>query len=577
MKEFKNVFFNETNKKFIVTFSYSSQMVLDIKYSIPANKRSYNVEKKQWIIDVSAAKELLTFCVNKRFNIGDSAKRIFVEFEEKSTVQRQVIEMPDLNVELPLKRTLFPYQSKGVAYNLINREVLIGDTQGLGKTAQAIASIIGAGDKAFPCLIVCPAHLKYNWIQEINQWTNKRAQIMDENMMKYASMHFTEPYTHFAIVNYDSLPKYFANDMKRSELTNKVVNVELNGLEKYFNSIILDEIHLASNPKTQRFKILDKIRETKPMTLRLALSGTPIKNKVSEIIYVLRLIDALKKFGGQKGFTDKYLQFKRKSSGFGIEEIPKNIEELQYELKQKCYYRREKHEVLKDLPDKFRQVIKLDINNRREYNHAIEDFATYLKDVKKKSLDEVDKSMRAEMLTKMMQLIQISARGKMKEISNWIQDTIDSGEKIVIFAHHREMIEYIKNMFPDFVQIIGGMKAEEKDKSVKRFQTDDTCMGIICSISAASTGLTLTASSKLCFVELPWTSEKTDQCEDRTHRIGQKNSVNIYYFLGNNTIDEKMYEIIQSKRAIMQSVTGANEQVETATMNQLIQSIFKFD
>ncbi len=103
--------------------------------------------------------------------------------------------------------------------------------------------------------------------------------------------------------------------------------------------------------------------------------------------------------------------------------------------------------------------------------------------------------------------------------------------------------------------------SEQKQQAIDRFQRNPDTNIIICSIRAAGVGLTLTAASNVAFVEFPWTYADCCQCEDRCHRIGQKDSVTAYYFLGKNTIDEKVYNIIQLKKGIANAITGSLDDV----------------
>jgi SWI/SNF-related matrix-associated actin-dependent regulator of chromatin subfamily A-like protein 1 len=558
---FKNIFFEPTSKKFVVSFSYNAALVNSLKAEIDFKFRKYDIQKKEWYVTLDGKESLERWARANGFNIASSAMQHFTA-NNASLRSFEIPDMPGLKIEIPLKMDPFPYQKVGMAYNIQNRGVMVGDVPGLGKTAQAIGSVTGLD--LFPVLIICPNHLKINWREEWEMWTNKRAVLMTDRLATHPTHYFDSGLVHAVIVNYESLPKYFAKDMKRSEESKKVVEVELNGLEKHFKAIIWDESHECCNPKTIRYKISDKISKSDNLEMRLALTGTPIKNKLSELMYQLRLVDALKHFGGQKGFAQRYVGYER--GKFGVKENPQNIEELQYMLRKHCYYRREKHEVLKDLPDKFRQVIKVEITNRAEYEHAEKNFVNYLTEMKKKTPEEIEKSLRAEIMVQMMHLIMISAKGKIQAASAFIKDMNVQEEKIVMFFHHREIHAALEAEFPNSVSIVGGMNIDDKDRSVKSFQNDAGTMNIFCSMMAAATGITLTASSKPCFIELPWTPDKIEQCEDRTHRIGQKDSVNAYYFVGEKTIDEKMYQIISQKRELAKKVTGADDRVETSVM-----------
>jgi len=132
----------------------------------------------------------------------------------------------------------------------------------------------------------------------------------------------------------------------------------------------------------------------------------------------------------------------------------------------------------------------------------------------------------------------------------------------------------LRKHFPKAVAVTGLDSKEQRQSAVDRFQSDPTCTLIICSIKAAGVGLTLTASSNVAFVEFPWTFADCEQCEDRAHRIGQLDSVTAYYFLGRNTIDEKIYKIIQTKKDMASTITGSTEQVEESTVD-LIANLFE--
>lgn len=117
--------------------------------------------------------------------------------------------------------------------------------------------------------------------------------------------------------------------------------------------------------------------------------------------------------------------------------------------------------------------------------------------------------------------------------------------------------------FPSAVCVTGRQNMQEKQASVDAFQKNPKTDVIICSIKAASAGITLTAASDVAFIELPWTYADCDQAESRAHRIGQKDSVNCYYLLGRRTIDQKLYRIIEEKKHISNAVLGAEDNIQT--------------
>lgn len=265
---------------------------------------------------------------------------------------------------------------------------------------------------------------------------------------------------------------------------------------------------------------------------------------------MLAIINQVDKFGGYTKFVAEY--------GFND-----NMEELNYKLNTTCFYSRNKKEVLKELPDKIRTVVPCEIDNQSEYNAALSDLADYLKEYRAATDEQVRRSMRGETIVRIGVLKNISARGKLNAVRDYINDMLKSDEKIVVFIHQKEIAGFLTQAFPDAVTITGNDDMITRQKNIDAFQNDPSVKLIVCSIKAAGVGLTLTASSNVIFVELPWTAADTDQCEDRCHRIGQKDSVNCIYFLGENTIDEDIYKIIQYKREISNIITGGiNEAIE---------------
>ena len=135
-------------------------------------------------------------------------------------------------------------------------------------------------------------------------------------------------------------------------------------------------------------------------------------------------------------------------------------------------------------------------------------------------------------------------------------------DKLIVFAFLKEVVLEMKKLFPDAVTVTGEDNTRQKQYAVDKFQTDPECKLIILNYKSGGTGLTLTASSRVAFIEFPWTFSDCEQAEDRAHRNGQKNNVNCYYFLGKDTIDEYMYKVIQTKKDIANGVTGTEDVVK---------------
>ncbi|MVT11353.1 DEAD/DEAH box helicase [Chitinophaga tropicalis] len=467
--------------------------------------------------------------------------------------------MPELSVELPIKAILRPYQGQGVAQNMIFGSSLNGDEPGLGKTIQSIASVLALN--AFPCLVICPSSLKLNWQREWQKFTDKRAMILDDKTRITWHQYYKVGMVDVFIVNYESLKKFFVVSMPeklRGKSNGHSSGYVMRDTVNLFSTVIVDESHRCKNEDTLTSKLTLRITHKKQHVF--ALSGTPVVNKPKDLWPQLAIINRLHLFGGKKGFLDRYCEGGRGAN---------NLKELNYLLRKHCFFRREKKEVLKDLPPKQRQIIECDIATRDEYNKAVRDFSSYLKASGCSDAD-IARKMKGEIMVKIGILRQISARGKLNEVKEYVEDILAAGEKIVLFCNLHEIVDELKRMFPCSMTITGRDSDQQKQAAVDRFQKDPNCQVAILNIRAGGVGHTLTASSRVGFVEFPWHPADCVQCEDRCHRIGQNDSVMAGYFLGKDTIDERLFEIIQEKAETANAVTGSSDDMEMEVVSKII-------
>jgi SWI/SNF-related matrix-associated actin-dependent regulator 1 of chromatin subfamily A len=218
--------------------------------------------------------------------------------------------------------------------------------------------------------------------------------------------------------------------------------------------------------------------------------------------------------------------------------------------------------VLTQLPDKTRSYIVTEISNRKEYADAEKNIIKYLRDYQNADDDKLQRAIRGDIMVRMNILKQVSARGKVASAVDIIHNTIDGGQKLIVFCFLKEVVAALKAEFPKAVTVTGDDNDKQKQYSVDKFQQDEACKLIILNYRSGGTGLTLTAASNVLFVEFPLTYSDCCQAEDRAHRNGQKNAVTCTYLLGQNTIDEYMYNLIQTKKDIANGVTGTVDDVE---------------
>ena len=474
--------------------------------------------------------------------------------DEEPVESYEVPDMPKLTVPHNMTLEPYEYQKEGIAYALEKKRCIMGDEPGLGKTAQAIGTMTASG--AWPALVICPASLKVNWQREFMKFGGVQAIILsDDNRTTWQQFwklknQNGEPLAKVFITNYESLKKYFVKQIRNtSRFTLK--SVVFDERIELFRSVIIDESHKCKSSKTQQSKFVQGIAAGKEFVLEL--TGTPVVNNNTDLVQQLRIMERLEDFGGYTKFVDRYCAGETQSS---------HLKELNYYLNKFCFFRRQKKDVLKWLPEKTRSYLVVDIENRKEYDEAKRDVIKYLKEFKQADDEKLQRAIRGAVMVQMGVLKQISSKGKIKAAIDIIHNIVDGGEKLIVFCFLKQVVADLKNEFPRAVTVTGDDDDRAKQHSVDSFQNDQKTNLIILNYRSGGTGLTLTAASNVLFIEFPWTYSDCCQAEDRAHRNGQKNAVTCTYLLGKDTIDEYMYELIQTKKDIANGVTGTIDNVE---------------
>lgn len=473
--------------------------------------------------------------------------------------------LPELTVPIPVRRPLYGYQEPGVAYVLEKERVIIGDQPGLGKTTQAAAALLAgrtvADVQTIPALIICPTTIKRKWQRELLEVSGYKALILSDKFKASWPKYIRAGLVDAVIVNYESLRKYFvqaitAPDGEGFRLKDVVFRPEI----QLFKTVIIDESHKCKDYETQQAKFVKGICEGKRYIWEL--TGTPLVNSPEDLIAQISILGRLKEFGGLSYFKARYCLKKEIVDVRGIKtKIYPNLDELNYFLCTRCYYRREKKVVLKDLPDKTRQVIQVDITNRSEYDKAEANFEQYLKTYKSCTDADIRRKLRARFLVQLGTLGEIAARGKLQAVKEWGDNLVESGEKIIMFCTLQDIIQSVKSLWPNCLEISGRVTGDQRDKNVRLFQENPSRMQIVCNIKAGGVGIDLYAASNVGFIELPWHNADVEQCEDRAHRNGQKSAVLSALFVGVDTVDEYRWGKIKEKREIANRVHGAGEEI----------------
>ncbi|MGH2879934.1 MAG: DEAD/DEAH box helicase [Solirubrobacteraceae bacterium] len=486
---------------------------------------------------------------------------------ELSAATDAPLDVPGLGGELK------PFQRAGVKYLLSQRRAFLADEQGLGKTIEALAAI--EADGAYPAVIVCPASLKLNWMREIERWLphrSARALSGTGGAGSAASSNTGGEKDVAAVAPGEGPGSNRKGGLARADIT--VVNYDiLAARERELarpspRALVLDESHYCKNGAAKRTQAATRLAAAVPVNgLVLALTGTPVMNRPNELISQLRIIGRLGDFGSGAKFGERF-------KGADAHQ------RLHWHLRARCFVRRLKSEVLPQLPAKTRSVVPIELDNEGEYRLAERDVIAWLRShpLDLAELDaKVAAALRAERLVRLGALKKLAARGKLHAALAWIHDFLSSGERLVVFASHREIQQAIVERFPHALHVLGKDSHKARDASVRRFQ--ETADGgtdaqlIVCSLAVAGQGLTLTRASNVAFLELDWTPAKHDQAEDRCHRIGQQDSVNAWYLLAAGTIDETIATLLDRKRAVIGAVTDGHPEEDEAVVDALAREL----
>lgn len=447
-----------------------------------------------------------------------------------------------LDIPVPPGLSLFPYQKAGVVYALEHESTLLSDEMGLGKSPMSVC-VSNCLPEIKKVLIISPASLKINWQREWKRFDTKNLST------GIAGKIF--PDTDVCIINYDVLKKY------RGELR-----------QQEFDLMIVDEVHYLKSGKADRTKEVfggikrgpdKKIIERIPPILakrRLFLSGTPILNKPKDIWNLVRELDPAGLGSDWFSFAKRYCQLfeiKRYNPQTHKEERvgwkwdgADNLEELQERMRTSFMIRRLKKDVLKELPPKRRSVIVLETKKsltkllKRE-TMAYDDY------VKKHGEDKFESPIFGE-VSKVRKEV---ALAKVPFVIEYLEEILNETQKVVVWVHHHEVADALSQVFRSTCVILDGRSdVKSRQKAIDDFQTKENCRLFIGGIQAAGVGITLTAASLCIFAELDWTPANISQAEDRLHRIGQKDSVQIQHLVLQGSLDERMAQVIIEKQEI---------------------------
>jgi len=442
----------------------------------------------------------------------------------------------------------FKHQEEGIKFLLKNKKCILGDDMGLGKTYQSIVSALEIGAERI--LIVCPSSLKINWMREVQNFCEEVSIIKGKHW---------DP-DRFTIINYDILKNFHTIKERGKKYEDWEIRREI--VEYNPDLIILDEAHFVKNHKSIRGKILKDIsKKFSPERIWL-LTGTPIANRPMDYYNLLSIIDC-PVANNWVHYARTYcegIRFKKGGRYIWVTKGASNLKELSSKTK-RIILRRKKEDVL-DLPDKLITPIYLELQNTEGYKNVWNEYLAQRKIDGKKGNPARD-------LVEMTLLRTFIAMETVPYTIEKTEEALELGKKTIIFCNFNDEMDSLIRYFGEkCVCIRGGMTDKQKQHAVDRFQEDENCMVFVGQIKAAGVGLTLTAAEIVIMNSLDWVPGNHEQAEDRAYRIGQNKTVNIYYMLIDETIDTLVWDILNEKKKIIDTIMG-DDDIITEFINKI--------
>lgn len=481
-------------------------------------------------------------------------------------------------IELPksINATLRPYQHRGFSWMYRNAKIgfgsVLADDMGLGKTLQVITTILkykedGLLDKE-KALVVAPTGLLTNWEAEIEKFApNLKTKIFHGTGRKLEKNDdFDVLISSYGIIRSD------AKELKKRK----------------WQTLIIDEAQNIKNSNTEQSKAVKSIGANH----FIALSGTPVENRLSELWSIMDYSNR-GFFGNIKEFNESY--------GNPIQQF--NDEKAAEKLKKVTapfLMRRLKSDktIISDLPD------KIEINS---YSILAKEQASLYEQTLQKAMNDIEgitgndskamfvrQGLVLQMILALKQIcnhpsqflknniLDANLSGKINLLFDKLDSIIESGEKVLIFTQFTEMGNLLKHFIAERYKeeplfYHGGCTMKQRTKMVTNFQTNKADKIFILSLKAAGTGLNLTAANHVIHYDLWWNPAVEAQATDRAYRIGQKNNVMVHRFITKNTFEEKINDMIQTKKALAEMTVSTGENWIGNLSNKELKDLFTVD
>ncbi|MFI5839583.1 SNF2-related protein [Catenuloplanes sp. NPDC051500] len=463
--------------------------------------------------------------------------------------------------------TLRPYQERGLSWlsflSKLGLGGILADDMGLGKTAQTLSLLVSEkADSTGPTLLICPMSLVSNWRKEAERFAPGLTVHVHHGAGRDPS----------ALSKHDLVITTYGTALRDLELLQ----------EQQWERVVCDEAQALKNSGTRQAQAARAI----PARTRLALSGTPVENHLAELWALLEFCNP-GLLGTAKRFRSRYQE--------PIE--ARQDEAAAHALKQATgpfILRRLKTDksIISDLPEKLEVKVWCTLTPEQAtlYAAVVEDMMATIS-------ASTGIERRGNVLAAMTRLKQVcnhpahllkdgsalpGRSGKLDRLESLCEEIVADGEKGLVFTQYAEfgtlLQPYLQaRLDRPVLWLHGGLTKARRDELVETFQTSDEPTIFLLSLKAAGTGLNLTAANHVVHVDRWWNPAVEDQATDRAYRIGQRKNVQVRKFICTGTLEERIDEMIERKKALAESVVGTGEEWITDLSTDALRDLFALD
>lgn len=511
------------------------------------------------------APELENIFVNSKYysaKVAEGFKQFISEAQSGKLLEK---------VKLPIiaDQTLRDYQKEGVHWFHFLRKYrfagILADDMGTGKTLQALVLLEMNKIKNKPSIVVCPKTLLFNWEQEATKFFPNLKVLIIEGQPKERQKNISQ------LKKYDLIITSYSTIKKDNEIYLKQ--------KIKFNYCFLDEAQFIKNHKTQNAQAVKKI----DADYKLALTGTPLENSVSEIWSVFDFL--------MPGFLGNYNHFTKR---FLTPIMKKNDAKALQDLRKKteCFMlRRTKSEVLQELPPKIEQTIISELSEAQNILYQ-EILANVKSEIEKAVSQKGFAKSQIHILAGLMKLRQVCNHptlllknndytkyesAKLESFKELVTEIVSAGRKVLVFSQFTQMLDILADVLAkdkiDYAYLSG--KTKNRKEIVEEFNASDQKKVFLISLRAGGTGLNLTSADNVIIFDPWWNPSVENQAIDRTHRIGQKKSVNVYRLITKGTIEEKIVKLQEKKKFLFDNLVGESKDLFKKLTWDDVRELFK--